>query len=314
MIFMIITFSTATSIPIISTFRGADAYELSQQRGDLLKSRAGIESALLYLSSFYTYAFLPYSLTHAFITKAKYRKFLFLIFITYTISSLQKALFVSVIFPMLYVAMKKWKLSLTKILFIIVGSLALLYSLTMLASGSSAERPPVISNSNDYFSASYVPTNELELLAWRSAAVPIFTATDTLRVFHEQFNDKPLLGSTSSFLSTIFFMERVPLERLVFTQQFGGWNDIANANAVFFVDAYVNFGWFGVAIFSLFLGQTLRWFNKSMDEAFKSLWSLYCFSLFSASLIGMLLGNGYLAIFFLGLFVKTGSTKTTETN
>jgi hypothetical protein len=78
------------------------------------------------------------------------------------------------------------------------------------------------------------------------------------------------------------------------------------------IDAYVNFGWPGVVAFAFFVGQSLRWFHKSQDEAFKSLWLIYCFALFSGPLIGMLLSNGYVLMFTYALFVRLRKRRPTS--
>lgn len=311
-LFLVITFATASSIPIISVFFGATADELSQQRGDFLKGRQGAESALLYLSTLFVSALLPYSLVHLFIEKARLRFQLMLLFFGFSISFLQKALFVNVFFPLAYLFIRRLKAGSMRIVLSVVGSLLLLYLITVLASGGQSEFETTgASGSGDFFASAYVPTSAIDLLVWRSVGVPIFTAADTLLVFEQQFGGQPLLGATSTFFATLFSLERIPLERLVFEHQWG-WNDIANANAVFMIDAYVNFGWPGVVAFAFFVGQSLRWFHKSRDEAFKSLWLIYCFALFSGPLIGMLLSNGYVLMFTYALFVRLRKRRPTS--
>jgi hypothetical protein len=154
----------------------------------------------------------------------------------------------------------------------------------------------------EYMSAGYVPTSSLDYFAWRAFAVPIYTASDTLLVHEQQFREQPLMGATSNLLSALFGLDRINLERFVFEHQFGSWNETANANAVFMVDAYANFGYLGVIFFSLFVGQIFRWFHLSSDIGFKSLWPLFAFVLFNASLIGMLLSNGFIYMLFHSLF------------
>jgi hypothetical protein len=304
--FMAVTFSTAKSIPIISAFSGAAADELSQQRGDFLKARIGIELILLYMSTIFVNTLLPYSLVNLFIEKSRYRFVLMGTFLAFAISFLQKTLFLTLMLPLLYIALKELKVSLKKVLYIFICSMALLYLITILAFGGGFEFDKRAADDGvlNYFSPSYICGGIMEYIVWRSIAVPIFTASDALLVFNEQFSGQPLLGATSSFISTIFSMERINIERYIFEHQFGSWNDIANANSVFICDAYVNFGWVGVLLFSIFVGQSLRWFWKSKDVAFKSLWILYCFSLYSGPLIGMILSNGYFYMFFHALFLK----------
>ena len=312
-IFLVITFVTADAIPMISALMGANADELAQQRGDFLKTRSGMEAVLIYFSTLFVSALLPYSLALQFIEKSRFRFLLLLLFLAYSLSFLQKALFINVIFPLLYLAARNSKVSTTRVITIAVSCLLLLYGVTQLAYGD-ADAPAAgakFSSYNEYFGATYLPTNSLEYLVWRSTAVPMFSASDTLLVHSENFGGQPLWGATSSFFAAALGLERVPMERLVSEYQWG-WSDIANTNAVYITEAYVNFGWIGALLFSLFVGQALRWFRKSEDEAFKALWLIFCFSIFNSGLIGTLLSNGYVLIFAMALFVKLKSTPRNE--
>jgi len=306
-VFMVITFTTASSVPILSAIKGADAAELSLQRGDFLKARTGIEASLIYVSTLFVSALLPYSLALLFIRKSRLRFVLLLLFLAYSLSFLQKALFINVVFPLLYLAARNRNANTKRIMAIVLGSGLLLYLVTVLAFGSpedvSTDPGGGIVTGGDFFGASYLPTNALEHLLWRSTAVPMFSASDTLLVHNEQFGGQPLWGATSSFFAGALGLERVPMERLVSEYEWG-WNDIANSNAVYVTEAFVNFSWIGVVAFSLFVGQSLRWFRRSRDEAFKSLWTIYCLAIFTSGVIGTLLSNGYLLIFAMALMAK----------
>lgn len=303
-IFLVITLVTADSIPIVSAFRGATAAELALQRGDFLKTRTGAEAALIYLSTLFVSALLPYSLALHFIQKSRSRFLLLAIFLAYSLSFLQKALFINVLFPLLYLASQGTRASTSKVIAIVGGSVALLFGVTLLAFGGAdgpASEAAVAASDSDYFLATYLPANSVEHLIWRSTAVPMFSASDTLLVHAEQFGGQPLWGATSSFFAGLFGLERVNMERLVSEYQWG-WSDIANTNSVYITEAFVNFDWPGVVLLSLLVGQMLRWFSRSRDEAFKALWPIFCFAIFTSGLIGTLLSNGYALIFMLALF------------
>ena len=301
--FLVVTFATADAIPIFSYFSGSDANELSQQRGALFKGREGWEVILLYLFTLFAMALMPYVISAQYITKDKMRHFSLAVFFLFTISFLQKALFVNAIIPLIYaysVTSHKNK----KSLYIAAIMIPLtLYALTMLSMGSSSSSVSSVETFGPYFSADYQPSGPFDMLIWRAVAVPVFTATDTLNVFYGRLGGNYLYGSTSSFLAALFGSERVNLERLVFEYQWG-WNDTANANAVYFADAFVNFGWIGLSLISLVVGQSLRWFRDTEDQALKALWPIYCMSLFNASIIGLLLSNGFLLVWAMLIFTR----------
>lgn len=299
--FVLVTFATAQSIPIFSYFGGADANELSQQRGALFKGREGWQIVLLYLFTLFAQALMPYAVAVQFLSKDKMRYFSTAIFLLFTISFLQKFLFVNALLPLIYVyAMTKHQSNRTLVISLFVFPL-ILYLMTLLSMGSNETYSGIGNDTGTVFSADYQPTGPIDTLVWRTFAVPVFTATDTLHVFYERLGGVHLNGATSNLISSLTNLERVNLERMTFDYQWG-WNDTANANAVYFVDAFVNFGWIGLCIISLLVGQSLRWFRNSEDLAIKSLWPLYCLGLFNANFIAMLFSNAFLLIWFMLLF------------
>ena len=305
LVFVAVTLITAPSIPLISAFQGGSADALSQERGDFLKGRAGPAMALSYISTILVSTLLPYSVVLLYAGKSRFRHLLAGLFFLYCISFLAKSLFLNLIFPLLaYLAIVN-KLGKKTIAIALIGTVLILIIGTVLSMGGANDTGiNVVSTGAEYMSAVYVPTNPLDYFIWRAFAVPIYTASDTLFVHAQQFGDQLLMGATSNLLSSIFGLERINLERYVFEYQFGGWNETANANAVFLVDAYANFGYTGVIIFSLIVGQIFRWFRLSVDLGFKSLWPLFAFILFNASLIGMLLSNGFIYMLFHAIYIR----------
>ncbi|MBZ9782646.1 hypothetical protein K9857_13965 [Pseudomonas sp. REP124] len=313
--FLFITLYTAPAIPILSAISGADTDELSVQRGAFLKGREGAEVALIYVSTIFVSAFLPYSLARMFIDKHKYRYVFLLIFFGYSVSFLQKALFLNALLPLFYIASQRKKISFATAVILVVACAGVLYLVTLLAMGGTADSTAVTQSGGvsapEFYSSKYLPSGAIDHLVWRIVAVPMFTAADTLVVLKQQFDDLPLLGATSTFFSALFSLDRVYLEKLVFEYEWG-WNDTANSNAVFFTEGFANFGWLGVWLYSFFVGQTFRWFRKSEDDAFKALWLIYFLGLFTGGLIGTLLSNGYLLMFFANFFLSVRAKTTGE--
>lgn len=301
LLFLVVTFATAEHVPILSAISGASRAELDAQRGAFLKTRTGLEAALPYLGTFFVTA-LPYSLVHLFIEKSRLRFLLLAIFLAYSVSFLVKSLFVNALLPLLYLKAKQGKLTSIRLFGFAALVFCLLYVISVIAQADSASAEDFGDQSiAEFFKKTYKSSGVVDFLMWRIVAVPVFTAADTLRVFAERLSGEPLWGATSSLLAAIFSLERVPLEQLVYADQFG-FNELANANAVFFTEAFANFYWPGVICFSLFVGQSLRWFNKSNDAGIQAIWMNYCFTLFTGGLIGTMLSNGYALILLFSLF------------
>ncbi|MBT2342224.1 MULTISPECIES: hypothetical protein [Pseudomonas] len=317
LVFLFVTLYTAPAIPLVSAMLGASSEELSAQRGAFLKGREGAEVALIYISTIFMSAFLPYSLARMFLDGHRLRYLCLLVFFGYSLSFLQKALFLNALLPLLYVASQRKKISLPVALFVFSGGALILYVVTLLAMGGSESNPSVGAGggvlSADFYSAKYLPDSAVDHLIWRAVSVPMFTASDTLLVLDQQFNNEPLYGATSGFFASLFSLDRVFLEKLVFEHEWG-WNETANSNAVYFTEGFANLGWFGVWLYSFFVGQTFRWFRKSEDHAFKSLWLIFFLGLFTSGLIGTLLSNGYILMFAACLFLKVKSPREISNN
>lgn len=304
LVFMFVTFATAPSIPLLSALRGVATDALSEERGAFLKGRQGAQLALLYLSTFLLNTVVPYGVVLAYLARSRLRYVFAAMVLGFSVSFLQKTLFLNLILPLLALLAIQGELRGRRVMFGIGGSVLVVLVSTYLSIQVDPAAMAYSFAPTEFLSAQYSPDSPLLYLVWRSISVPIFTATDTLVVHSATFGGEPLWGATSTLLSALFGMDRVNIERYVFEYQFGGWNDTANANCVFLVDAYVNFSWPGVIVAGLLVGQVFRWFIRSRDTVFRSLWPLLAFVLFSASLIAMLLSNGWLFMLCFALFVR----------
>lgn len=293
--FVAITFATAPSIPIISAFRGVTDAALGVERGEFLKGRSGAGLALLYISAFMVNTIVPYSVVVAYAARSRARHWLAAGFFLFTISFMVKSLFLHLALPLLAFFAMRRQLGGLRALAGFGACVAVLVAASFLAigsDGSAAVGEAVVAA--EVLSSAFAPSNPIEYFVWRAVAVPIFTATDTLVVHATYFDARPLWGATSSFLASLLGFERINLERFVFEFQYGAWNELANSNTMFLLDGYVNFGWFGVVAFGMFVGQVFRWFRLSRDVGFRALWPLFAFVLFNAPLIGLMLGSGFL--------------------
>lgn len=292
---------TAPAIPLVTALQGGSPDLIALQREEFLKSREGIAAVFVYLNAFFTGALIPYSIALMFIHKLRWRWLLTALALVYTISFVEKAFFLKIALPLIYLfgtgaVRSRFGPKTT------LGFAAVILLFVTTVSGSGVD--PGIGTSADFFSSNYAPTGPIDHIVWRSLAVPVFTAADALRVFATYFNGELLWGATSSFFTSLFGMERVPFERLVFEIQWGqNETGTGTANSVYLTEAFVNFGWAGVIVFSLFIGRSLKWFGRSTDEAFRAIWPLFAMQLYSAGLVGALLSNGFLIMLLIGLFV-----------
>lgn len=292
---------TAPAIPLVTALQGGSPDLIALQREEFLKSREGIAGVFVYLNAFFTGALIPYSIALMFIHKFRWRWLLTAVALLYTISFVEKAFFLKVALPLIYLfgtgaVRSRFGPKTT------VAMAAIILLFVTIVSGTGSEHS--VGTSTDFFSSDYAPAGPIDHIIWRSLAVPVFTAADALRVFATYFNGRVLWGATSSFFTGLLGMERIPFERLVFEAEWGqNETGTGSSNSVYLTEAFVNFGWIGVILFSLFIGRSFTWFARSRNEAFRAIWPLYAMGLYTAGLIGTLLSNGFLAMLLIGLFV-----------
>lgn len=291
---------TAGKIPIIAALQGASQSELFGYREGFLKERTGVEAALAYLITLIDSTFYPFVILFSFLYKKKYRYLFLGTFLFYSISFLEKGYFLKIAIPLFIYFYYKAKNKKTYLL-ISGGVMILLVSLMFLV--SKFDSSEVVRN-EPYFSILYTPTTILDAIFWRSVAVPILTAYQGLELFFSsQFNGNLLYGATSSLLSSIFGLERINFERSLYQSQFGG-SQTGNANQYYLVEAFINYGYLGVILFSFLLGKIVKDFINTKNIAVICLIPLLFYNLFSAGLIGNLLSNGYLLFYLFIILVK----------
>lgn len=304
-IYVAITFATAPSIPIVSALGGGSVQDLNTERGEFLKGREGIESVLLYLSAIYANALLPFSLARLYLDRSPWRHALAIFFLGFAISFLVKALFISVIVPIIYASARRGNAGGLNQVAQFAFGFGLLVLMTKLAFGEHGSFDAVFDGQgwDDYFSSRYVSSGTVDFILWRMIAVPMFTAADTVLVFDQELGRNYAWGATSNFLALLFGLEAVPLEKMVYAYQFGA-NALANSNAVFVADLFVNFGWVGLVVVSFLIGLSFRLFSLSSDEGLRSQWLIYCYLLFGGSAVGTMLSNGFILVLMALLFVR----------
>jgi hypothetical protein len=290
---------TAPRIPIIESFKGASADDLSQYREDFLKGRKGWDVSLGYVIGVINAYILPYFIAVTFLRNHKYKYLVSGIFMIYSISFLEKAYFLKLAIPLFFIYFYNSK---NKFLFFIRG-IAVIFVFFFFMFVLAGTTGSTVTRDESFFSILYTPTGTFETIIWRAAVVPIVSAIDGVRVFLTEFGGQLFYGKTSSFFALLTGSEQVNFERALYQDQFGG-NDTGNANQFFVIEAFINFGYLGVMLFSFIVGRIVRFSITSKDIALQTIMPLILFNLFNAGLIGILLSNGLLLFMLLLRFTK----------
>jgi hypothetical protein len=301
-VFVFYSFYSFGGVPLVQTLLGDGNPDVL--RGELYKGREGFEIVLLYLSSIFTYVFFPLAVLVSFRFKYKSRIFFLIFGVLYTIVTLQKALMLNILVPLVayFLLTGYWRgRTLLKFTLLLVGYFIVMILLTGHGEGGDNSCTASV---KDFFSSSFTPCGGLEYFIWRVFSVPIYTAVDTLYVYINILGEMNTMGGTSSLFSWLFGVEKIELEKLVFEYQFGGYNPLANANANFAVVLYVDFWLWGLALGSFFLGLTFRLLESSKDVLIISLGYLLAMHVLNAPLIGLFFSSGFLYVIFHSLFIR----------
>lgn len=298
-----ILISTASEVPLISAIRGEDAERLAVEREQFLKTRTGWQAPLVYANAMLAGSIVPFALAMAFVRNLQARWMLFLIFIVSCTSFLEKAFFFKALFPILVVFSTRKNAGSSKFNRLILAGTAILLTVTLLVYPRDSASQQEGQGIEQYFSPQYLPSGPVDHLVWRSIGVPVFTAADSLLVFHSNYEGKNFNGSTSGLVSYLSGIEKVEFEREVFSSQWGqNITGTGSANSVYFVESFVNFGYIGVVVSSLFSGFMMRWMTSGLNPSLAALWPIFAFGLFTGGMAGLLLSNGFVIVFSLAAF------------
>lgn len=297
LIIVLIIFGTSSGqIPILASLNGADSSSLVSMREAFLKERTGFGSWLSYIITLVDTTFLPFVIIGAFKNKLRGRKLFLATYLLYSISFLQKGYFLKIAIPVFIYFYFRAKNKKTYLLYSATVLFALIFGMFSLSKMDAVE----VYRDEPFFSIYHIPQTMLDSVIWRMIGVPVITAYDGFELFFNDFHPNYFHGATSSLLASIFGLERVNFERLLYQNQFGG-SETGNANQYYLVEAFVNFGIFGVILFSFIVGKFAKDLIKSKDLGTICIVPLFFYAIFNAGLIANFLSNGFL---FFYLFTK----------
>ena len=135
--------------------------------------------------------------------------------------------------------------------------------------------------------------------------IPYITAYDWFRFQDEVLAGEYQLGRTVGLLAWLRGADRYPAEHEVFKYQFGVYAvPTATANAAYFADAYLNFGWIGVVLYSFLIGIIFRIISNSGSLPLMSVSVMSAFGLMVASFPANLLSGALALLLVLALLAR----------
>lgn len=277
LVFCALAILTAPSLPLLEAWRGGSPAEIAVSRENFLKAREGWAAILPYLNGALTATLLPYCMCVAILRRYRFRWLIVALFFLYSFVFVEKAFFLRVVLPLMAIVVvsKSRRIRLT---WLFAGVIVLLM-VNILISGFGSSSGMGVSN----------------FLVFRAFYVPVSTVVDSLDYWWQAYRGVPFAGATNLILSKLFGLPRVQFEREVFIYEWGpSETGTGSSNAAYFVEAYVNFGWFGVFFISVLVGALIAYIGRSQDLALRCVLPLVLYGLFLGGSFGLLFGNGLL--------------------
>lgn len=267
MLVMALACITADHVPIVEALKGAPADQLFGDRNNFLRERVGPGQLLNYAHAILTQGLMPFALTYAFYARLRWRFWALALLAAAISATLAKSAFIAIALPLiaLFLMQGRWRWAAVT-LGGFVWSIALM---SVLASGAvgalmaRAEGQPVAARQVELPAdtpAQYNAFNErsaVALLANRVVWIPYVTALDWFRYQEERLDGHYVMGRSIRPVAMLMGRERLHLEKEVAALQWGA-SAGTTSNAVFFADAWLNWGVLGVMIYSAFFAWTIR--------------------------------------------------------
>lgn len=299
---------TAPGIALFEALRGGSASEVSGLREEFLRSREGWEKGLLYVYAIGVSAFVPLVISQLFITRSKWRFVVLGAFLFSLALTLEKSRALVAMLPLVVIFVNSGKSK--KAYLVMVWLVLLIVLVSALARGglTSGEGQPEanpLSGVPDEYNLFVGESSQVYYIINRVWYIPYVTAIDWLRYREIILNGESTHGRSISAIAWITGEERVNLEQEVFAFQWGQ-NDTGtgSANTVFYVDAYLNFGYLGVIIYSIILAFCVRVCICSANKALIACLAISVYYICFNSLSSMLFSGGLGFIFILALFFR----------
>lgn len=288
---------TTDFTPLGAALRGGSDLDIANARANFLANRTGAESLLRYSAVILGRAVMPFLVVYAYWTKSKFRHLTLIGLLFCYFIFLEKALPIFLFLPMILLNLQKRRFLLatmhSTLLIIAIGLLAFLaqgglYDSTKnlnvqkkeyvveKSSMIGAENVTIADDSILHFYPLYVAFPEEDqasvkyksiIILNRALWIPYVTAYDWLKFQDVVLNGELTYGRSIGILSWLLGKPKLQIERMVYKYQ--GLGGDGASNTVFFVDAKIAFGWYGVFIYCILLTLISKIILSSRNEVAK---------------------------------------------
>lgn len=330
---IIVASHTTDFTPLGAALRGGSDLDIANSRANFLANRSGIESLLRYSAVILGRAVMPFLIVYAYWTKNRFRHLLLIALLLCYFIFLEKALPIFLFLPLILLNLQKRRLFLVATnllsLLIAIGLLAFLAQggLHDATKNLNVQKKDYISEKSTlanitknvitddpmlHFYPLYLAIPELGnqagikyrsvIILNRALWIPYVTAYDWLKFQDVVLNGELTYGRSIGIVSWLLGEPKLQIERMVYKYQ--GLGGDGASNTVFFVDAKIAFGWYGVFIYCILFTLIAKLILSSKNEPAMIASVTGFFTVCLSPLTASLLSGGLFFYLILCIFVR----------
>ncbi|WNF57344.1 hypothetical protein [Pseudomonas sp. SG20052] len=304
---------TAPDIALFAAIKGVSLTEISGLREEFLRTREGWERGLLYIYAICVSSLVPLVIAQMFVAKSKWRFYVLFAFLFSLALTLEKGRALVAMLPLIVIFVnlgnRKKAYMIAFFLVVLIAIVSLVARGGLASSENEGDANP-LSGVPDEYNLFAGETSQFYYIVNRVWYIPYATAIDWLRYRVVKLNDESTVGKSISAVAWLTGEERVSLEQDVFTFQWGqNETGTGTANTVYYVDAFLTFGYFGVFLYSLLLAFCVRVCVCSRNKALIACLAISVYYVCFNSLSAVLFSGGLGFIFLLALFFRISDAK-----
>jgi hypothetical protein len=304
---------TAPDIALFAAIKGVSLTDISGLREEFLRTREGWERGLLYIYAICVSSLVPLVIAQMFVAKSKWRFYILFAFLFSLALTLEKGRALVAMLPLIVIFVNlgnRKKAYIIAFLLVVLISIVSLVARGGLASSENEGDSNPLSGVPDEYNLFAGETSQFYYIVNRVWYIPYATAIDWLRYRVIKLDDESTEGKSISAVAWLTGEDRISLEQDVFTFQWGqNETGTGTANTVYYVDAYLTFGYLGVFLYSFLLAFCVRVCVCSRNKALIACLAISVYYVCFNSLSAVLFSGGLGFIFLLALFFRISDAK-----
>jgi hypothetical protein len=295
----------------IALFNLDNPFVIAELRENATKGKTGFDGLinLIYFSS--SYFALPLVILKVYEIKHKFRHVVFIFTLISLLFTLEKARSFIIFIPLAFYLFSRFGYRKLIVIFLFFYFLLFFTSkivgldienLSIYNYPANAEERAVKDESKFLFAEASTEKFLINRTVW----IPFITAIDWLKYKNDILQNNLLYGATIPLLGDVFSRNgRYRIENEIYKFQFdASAESLGSSNSHFALDAYLNFSWLGIVVYSFFFGYILSKLYHTYSSPYNFVFYNYAFSATVANLHSLLLGGGLLLFLLVNVQFK----------